>query len=111
MTTPSKRWPMIGPPTKAAINASGFTRANPPATAEPRGSAGFNDGLRVAVALVTAKLAGIRTTPVELAGDVDPSAVIRALVLIVAVLMDSALTGTEVTDLLASLGLAAQERT
>ena len=129
MTTPAKRWPMIGPPTAAAINPSGFGRANPPTRnivllklseyerlveagrrPEPLpASAAFSDGLSAAVALVTAKLEGIPATAAELADDVDPAAIIRCLVLLTAELLQSALTVSEADDLLESPGLAAQE--
>ena len=47
MQTPGRRWPMIGPPTDAAINPSGYGRAHPPATAEPpHTSADSSDGMK-----------------------------------------------------------------
>ncbi|MGH3220230.1 MAG: hypothetical protein ACRDPY_16260 [Streptosporangiaceae bacterium] len=67
-------------------------------------------GLAAAIALLTAKAAGLPATPTTVAPDTDPAAVIRALVLVTSALLNTT-TPDRGANLLQALGLAAQDGT
>jgi len=100
--TPAKRWPMCGPPTRAATEPPGDGPASPPPTTD----AITTSALAAAVAVMTARQQGLPVTVSELTEDADLTSVARLLAVVACALLDR-LSPDRGAGLLAQLGAAA----
>jgi hypothetical protein len=106
MTSPDRRWPMIGPPTRDAVEPSGFSSGQPRPTSTSTTSA-----LAAAVAVVTARQEGLPLTVAELADLVEGADLVdvaRQLAELAGRLLDK-FTADRGERLLRHIGLFAQE--
>lgn len=74
----------------------------------PARASGAGESLAAAIALVTARRAGLPATPATVTPDIDQDAIIRWLVNMTADLLDAA-TADHGHELLTALGLVAQQ--